>query len=104
VDVNGKAVEMAYDTNNSRQIVKDQLGYETIYVYDDRGNVLREIDAEGKITDRAYDANNWMLSETSSSKFKISRGVGLESQSLPRNHKMNESKPTLKYQIFSETP
>jgi RHS repeat-associated protein len=64
VDVNGKSVDMTYDPGNSKQIVKDQLGHETLYVYDDRGNVTREVDAEGKITDRAYDANNWMLSET----------------------------------------
>jgi hypothetical protein len=29
-----------------------------------RGNVTREIDAESKITDRTYDDNNWVLSET----------------------------------------
>jgi YD repeat-containing protein len=64
VDVNGKAVEMAYDIGNDKQVVKDQLGYETTYFYDDRGNVTREIDAEGKITDRTYDDNNWLLTET----------------------------------------
>jgi RHS repeat-associated protein len=64
VDVNGKSVDMTYDPGNSKQIVKDQLGHETLYVYDERGNVTREVDAEGKITDRTYDANNWTLSET----------------------------------------
>jgi YD repeat-containing protein len=64
VDVNGKAVEMAYDTASSKQTVKDQLGNPTTYFYDDRGNVTREIDAEGKITDRTYDDNTWVLSET----------------------------------------
>jgi YD repeat-containing protein len=64
IDVNGKAVEMAYDTAGSKQTVKDQLGYETTYFYDDCGNVTREIDAEGKITDRTYDDNNWVKSET----------------------------------------
>jgi RHS repeat-associated protein len=64
VDVNGKSVDMTYDTANDKQVVKDQLGNQTTYFYDDRGNVLREIDAEGKITDRTYDDNNWTLSET----------------------------------------
>jgi YD repeat-containing protein len=62
--VNGRSVDMTYDTANDKQVVKDQLGNQTTYFYDDRGNVLREIDAEGKITDRTYDDNNWMLSET----------------------------------------
>jgi RHS repeat-associated protein len=55
---------MTYNTANDKQVVKDQLGNQTTYFYDDRGNVLREIDAEGKITDRTYDDNNWTLSET----------------------------------------
>ncbi|MCU0548662.1 MAG: choice-of-anchor C family protein [Leptolyngbya sp. Prado105] len=64
VDANGKAVEMTYDLNNDRQVVKDQLGNETIYVYDDRGNVLTEIDAEGNITQRQYNEDNWVTEET----------------------------------------
>ena len=55
---------MAYDLANDRQVVKDQLGNETVYVYDDRGNVLTEIDAVGKITKRSYDENNNVLEET----------------------------------------
>ena len=64
VNVNGQAVDMGYDLANDRQIVKDQLGNETVYVYDDRGNVLTEIDAIGKITKRSYDENNNVLEET----------------------------------------
>ena len=64
VNVNGQAVDMGYDLANDRQVVKDQLGNETVYVYDDRGNVLTEIDAVGKITKRSYDENNNILEET----------------------------------------
>jgi RHS repeat-associated protein len=63
VDVNGKKVEMTYDTNASRQVVKDARGYETAYIYDDRGNVLSETNAKGTII-RTYDADNNTLSET----------------------------------------
>jgi RHS repeat-associated protein len=64
VDVNGKSVDMIYDPGNSKQIVKDQLGHETLYVYDDRGNIITEVDAAGKITKRTYNSNNDILEET----------------------------------------
>ena len=64
VDVNGKAVEMTYDTGNSRQVVKDQLGYETTYIYDDRGNVVTEIDVGGDVLKRTYDNDNHLLTQT----------------------------------------
>jgi RHS repeat-associated protein len=64
IDVNGKAVEMTYDTNNSKQIVKDVRGYSTIYEYDQRGNILTEIDPVGKITKRTYDDDNNLKTET----------------------------------------
>jgi YD repeat-containing protein len=62
-DVYGKAVNISYDPNNSKQAVKDQLGYETTYVYDDRGNVLTETDSKGGTTTRTYDADNNLLTE-----------------------------------------
>ncbi|MCW5319220.1 hypothetical protein GTQ43_38205 [Nostoc sp. KVJ3] len=64
VDVNGQKVEMSYDPNSSKQVVKDARGYSTTYVYDERGNVLQEIDAKGGITTRTYDNDNNLLSET----------------------------------------
>lgn len=64
VDVNGKAVEMTYDPNNSKQTVKDTRGYSTTYIYDSRGNVLQEIDAKAGTITRTYDSDNNLLSET----------------------------------------
>ncbi|MEZ2277233.1 MAG: polymorphic toxin-type HINT domain-containing protein [Microcoleus sp.] len=64
VDVNGKAVEMTYDPNTSKQIVKDTRGYSTTYFYDTRGNVLQEIDAKAGTITRTYDSDNNLLSET----------------------------------------
>jgi RHS repeat-associated protein len=62
-DVNGQSVLMEYDPANSRQVVKDQLGRPTTYVYDGRGNILTEIDAVGKVTQRKYDDENNMYEE-----------------------------------------
>ena len=64
VDVNGKAVEMTYDPNASKQVVKDTRGHSTTYFYDARGNVLQEIDAKAGTITRTYDDDNNLLSET----------------------------------------
>jgi RHS repeat-associated protein len=63
-DADGNALDIDYDSVNSRQTVKDPLGNSTTYVFDDRGNVVSEIDANGGITTRTYDDNNNLLSET----------------------------------------
>ncbi|MBD2491385.1 Ig-like domain-containing protein [Aulosira sp. FACHB-615] len=63
VDVNGQKVEMSYDPNNSKQVIKDTRGYSTTYIYDQRGNVLQEIDALGGITTRTYDDENNLLTK-----------------------------------------
>ncbi|MEH2058171.1 MAG: RHS repeat-associated core domain-containing protein [Nostoc sp.] len=64
LNVDGKAVEMSYDTTNSTQTILDVLGNSTTYLYDERGNILQEIDAKGGITTRTYDDDNNLLSET----------------------------------------
>ncbi|MBF2067245.1 MAG: putative Ig domain-containing protein [Calothrix sp. C42_A2020_038] len=64
IDVNGKKVEMTYDTNASKQTVKDARGYSTTYVYDSRGNILTEIDALAGVITRTYDDDNNVTSET----------------------------------------
>ena len=64
LDVNGEAVELVYDPDNSTQTVKDVFGYETFYEYDERGNIVQEVDALGGIILRTYDDDNNLLSET----------------------------------------
>ncbi|MCV3217133.1 putative Ig domain-containing protein [Plectonema radiosum NIES-515] len=91
VDVNGQKVEMSYDPNNSRQVVKDQLGNATIYEYDDRGNILTEIDAEGQITKRKYDENNNVLEETVISDRSGESGFTTKSTYDSRNNKLTET-------------
>jgi YD repeat-containing protein len=61
VDVNGKPVEMTYDPDVLEQKVTDQLGYVTTYIYDARGNVVTEINAEGQITNRKFNDDNYIL-------------------------------------------
>ncbi len=48
LDVNGEAVELVYDPDNSTQTVRDVFGNPTTYVYDGRGNVVTEVDAVSK--------------------------------------------------------
>ncbi|MGB3401136.1 MAG: putative Ig domain-containing protein [Microcoleaceae cyanobacterium] len=64
IDVNGEAVELVYDPDNSVQTVKDVFDNPTTYEYDSRGNVVQEIDALGGVTLRTYDDQNNLLTET----------------------------------------
>ena len=66
LDVNGEAVELVYDPDNSTQTVLDVFGNPTTYVYDQRGNILTEVDALGGITERTFDENNNLLTQTDS--------------------------------------
>jgi RHS repeat-associated protein len=63
LDVNGKAIELTYNTDESTQIVKDIYGEETYYVYDENGNVLTEIQPSGLEIRRTYE-NNRVKTET----------------------------------------
>ncbi|NJL63047.1 MAG: hypothetical protein HC903_15945, partial [Methylacidiphilales bacterium] len=91
IDVNGQKVEMTYDPNNSKQVVKDQLGYSTIYEYDERGNILTEIDALGQIIKRKYDENNNVLEETVISDRSSENGFTTKSTYDSRNNKLTET-------------
>ncbi|WP_051039833.1 RHS repeat-associated core domain-containing protein [Synechococcus sp. PCC 7336] len=59
-----QSVQIAYDPNNSLQTVTDALGRATTYVYDDRGNILTEINPLLGEIRRTYDENNNLLSLT----------------------------------------
>jgi YD repeat-containing protein len=64
VDASGKTVELIHDPDHFTETVKDQLGNPTVYEYDNRGNIVTEIDPEGGKTTRTYDEHNNMLTET----------------------------------------
>ncbi len=59
-----QSVQIAYDPDNSLQTVTDALGRATTYVYDDRGNILTEINPLLGETIRTYDQDNNLLSLT----------------------------------------
>jgi RHS repeat-associated protein len=63
LDVNGKAIELQYDPDNSTQTVRDIYGEPTTYVYDENGNVLTEIQPSGLRIERTYE-NNQIKTET----------------------------------------
>lgn len=64
VDAFGKTNTFVHDTANRSEIITDRLGNQTIHFYDERGNVVESIDAEGGVTTRTYDENNNLLSES----------------------------------------
>ncbi|MEM6398797.1 MAG: Ig-like domain-containing protein [Cyanobacteria bacterium P01_D01_bin.116] len=92
-DANGNAVELDYNPENSIQTVKDILGYETTYIYDERGNVLTEIDAEGKITEREYDDDNNVEVETIISDRSGSEGFTTKYTYDSQGNKLTEEDP-----------
>ncbi|MBP0018314.1 MAG: putative Ig domain-containing protein [Cyanobacteria bacterium SBLK] len=64
INVDGKEIKFDYDPDNFTQTVYDLFEKPTVYIYDDRGNVLEEIDHLGKKIKRTYNNNNDMLTET----------------------------------------
>jgi RHS repeat-associated protein len=50
-----KVDQRDFDTDNNRGIVRDGNGNPTTLLYDDRGNVLEEIDPQGNKTNRRYE-------------------------------------------------
>ena len=58
VDAAGKAVALAYDPTHSTETVTDALDHPTTFEYDERGNVITEVNALGGTTRRTYDGAN----------------------------------------------
>jgi len=63
-DAAGNSIDFTHDVAARREVVRDRLGYPTIYAYDDRGNVLSETNALGKTKSFAYDELDNLLAET----------------------------------------
>ncbi|MCS7469110.1 putative Ig domain-containing protein [Stieleria sp. ICT_E10.1] len=68
IDADDQSIELIHDPANFIDTVKNQLGHETTYEYDIRGNVVTEIDGEGGITRYTYDDPNDPTLETSMTK------------------------------------
>lgn len=63
-DAAGNSIDFTHDVAARREVVRDRLGYPTIYAYDDRGNVLSQTNALGKTKSFAYDELDNLLAET----------------------------------------
>ena len=60
----GKTIEYDHQLGNRQDIITDRLGHSKLLEYDERGNIVHEVDADGKETRRTYDARDNLLSET----------------------------------------
>ena len=63
-DRGGTSVEFAHDVNSQISVQKNQLGFETTYVYDEQGNVTTIVDVLGGMTSFEFDEFSNLLSET----------------------------------------
>ena len=63
-DASGNRLSVTTNLNNNSQVIVDDLGNQTIYQYDARGNTTSETNALGHTTLSTFDANNNKLTET----------------------------------------
>ena len=63
-DRDQEVAEILARPSNFRETVVDALGNETLFEYDQRGNVITDVDALGGVVRREYNFNNNMTSET----------------------------------------
>jgi RHS repeat-associated protein len=63
-DAFGKTIEYQHDLVGRQEVVRDRTGAQRVLEYDERGNVVRETDPQGRIVVRTFDARNNRLTET----------------------------------------
>ncbi|MCQ2503667.1 MAG: hypothetical protein MJ103_00330 [Saccharofermentans sp.] len=64
IDADGNRIEFSHNLDQRMEVTTDRLGYNTIYYYDERGNITSVTDALGRTTSYTYDENNNKTSET----------------------------------------
>jgi RHS repeat-associated protein len=64
-DASGKAITYAHHIDDRRDIVVNRLGDQKLFEYDERGNVIREVDEEGGEVRQTFDAHDNLTSKTS---------------------------------------
>jgi len=77
IDVNGDAIKLTYNPDQSFQEVKDIYGEVTRYVYDEFGNVVTELDPTGRETHYKYEDPNNRTLETEVTVVTVEDGVEL---------------------------
>ena len=65
-DAFGKTITYAHDLAGRQEVVTDRNGGIRVLHYDDRGNVIKEVQPDGRQVLRTFDARNNRLSETES--------------------------------------
>ncbi|MEL7313606.1 MAG: SdrD B-like domain-containing protein, partial [Cyanobacteria bacterium J06559_3] len=63
IDADGNALDVTFDGANL-QTVTDPLGNTITFIFDERGNLVQQVDAEGGITLSTYDENDNLTSTT----------------------------------------
>jgi RHS repeat-associated protein len=63
-DGRGLSTTYTHDVPNRRETIRDRLGNNTVYEFDDAGNVVRITDANSGVTTKTYDANDNLLTST----------------------------------------
>lgn len=63
-DAFGKTITYAHDLTGRQEVITDRDGGVRVLEFDERGNVVRETNPEGKVVDRTFDARNNRRSET----------------------------------------
>ena len=64
IDADGRRIEYTHDPSSRQELITDRNGGVRVLEYDDRGNVVREIDASGRQIVRTFDDRDNRLSET----------------------------------------
>ena len=72
IDAEGNALEIDidFDGPTDTQVITDPLDNTTILTYDDRGNVIRQVDAEGGVTEYEYFDSDMLKSVSDPRGFK----------------------------------
>jgi RHS repeat-associated protein len=63
-DAFGKTIQYAHDVTGRQEVVTDRNGATRVLHYDERGNVIKEVDRAGRVVDRTFNARNNRKSET----------------------------------------
>jgi RHS repeat-associated protein len=87
VDADGNRLTFEHDIDGRTQVIRDRRNHATVYVYDERGNVLSETNALNETTTRTYDELGNELTRTDPLDHTW------ESEYDPRGHLMAEIDP-----------
>ena len=64
VDAEGNEVEFTHNLDGREEIIADKLGRQSVYIYDDEGNVLQTTNSMGESTNYTYDEKGNTLTTT----------------------------------------